>query len=420
MPRPPDPRLSAGRVALVVGRFQPPHRGHLPLLWATTTACDLVVVRIGSAERHGTWEDPLTFEERAACLRAVLGDRMRPVALNDIGSTPATADWADCVLGRVAAMGLPAPTDVFAPRRAEAKWYAPRFAPLDGPGVLEGDLRRFERAGRATHVLEARADAAASASEIWTLAMQGDPEWEALVPSRMRGVVAAGFDRLRRWRRLPRPFRGKGTFVPWAHGSLVLLSSKRRWTCPTQSILPCCAVGTGPPGSFLEPRRSSASGLARDPRLQGKHSIMIKTLLLAGAAVVGLSVGASAQGFVLGTGNAGTQSQSGTANVLQGGTGLNSAASVLGLTAGGVSTSASASGNGATSGAAGFTSPLAAFSNATNSQSNSFLSSTNGFTAGLGFGTTTVQGGSGGVTEGLSQSQAGAAFNVLGGFFFGP
>jgi cytidyltransferase-like protein len=197
MPRPQDPLVSTGRVGLVVGRFQPPHRGHLPLLWAAAAACDLVVVGIGSSERHGTWEDPLTFEERAACLRAVLGDRMRPVALNDIGSTLATADWADYVLARIAKMGLPSPTDVFAPRRAEAKWYAPRFAPLDGHGVEDGGLRRFEREGRATHVLDARADAMASASEVRTLAMQGDPEWEALVPARMKGIVSAAFARLR-------------------------------------------------------------------------------------------------------------------------------------------------------------------------------------------------------------------------------
>jgi hypothetical protein len=33
-----------------------------------------------------------------------------------------------------------------------------------------------------------------------------------------------------------------------AHGSLVKFSSKRRWICPAQSILPCRAVGSGQPG----------------------------------------------------------------------------------------------------------------------------------------------------------------------------
>jgi len=81
-----DPHVSTGYISLVVGCFHLPHRGHLPLLWAAAASCD-IVVGIESAERHGTWKDPLTFEERAACLRAVLGAQMRPVVLNDIGST---------------------------------------------------------------------------------------------------------------------------------------------------------------------------------------------------------------------------------------------------------------------------------------------------------------------------------------------
>jgi hypothetical protein len=48
-------------------------------------------------QQHGTREDPLAFEERAARLRAALGSRIRPVALDDVGGTP----------------------DVFAPGRAE-------------------------------------------------------------------------------------------------------------------------------------------------------------------------------------------------------------------------------------------------------------------------------------------------------------
>jgi hypothetical protein len=86
----------------------------------------------------------------------------------------------------------------------------------------------------------------------------------------------------------------------------------------------------------------------------------------------------------------------------------------------GVSTSANASGNGTTTGFAGFAVPPTAVSGATNSQDNSLSSSTNGFTAALGFGATAVQGASVGVTEGLSKSQAEAAFNVFGGGLFLP
>jgi nicotinamide mononucleotide adenylyltransferase len=72
-----------------VGRVQPPHRVYLPLFW--THACDLVVVGTGSWDRDKTWEAPLAFEERAACVRAVLGGRIRSVTLDDVDRTSVTS-----------------------------------------------------------------------------------------------------------------------------------------------------------------------------------------------------------------------------------------------------------------------------------------------------------------------------------------
>ena len=140
----------------------------------------------------------------------------------------------------------------------------------------------------------------------------------------------------------------------------------------------------------------------------------MKAFLLAAAAVVAISGAASAQGLVLGTGSAATQSESGTVNNLQAGSGMNSGAAVLGLTAGGMSTSARASGNGATTGFAGVGPGLQVFSGANNQQTNSIRTNQTGFTAGLGLGATTTQGGVGGTTNGASVSQSGAAINFGG------
>jgi len=48
-------------------------------------------------------------------------------------------------------------------------------------------------------------------------------------------------------------------------------------------------------------------------------------------------------------------------------------------------------------------------------QNNATTSATNGFTAGIGFSSTRLQGGSIAGSTGLSQSLSGAGFNVLGG-----
>ena len=50
--------------ALVVGRFQPFHKGHLKALNEVLAECDEVIVVIGSAEESHTLSNPLTASER--------------------------------------------------------------------------------------------------------------------------------------------------------------------------------------------------------------------------------------------------------------------------------------------------------------------------------------------------------------------
>ena len=60
--------------ALVVGRFQPPHRGHLACLRHATTAADETLVVVGSAQRSHTARDPFTAGERIEMLHAAAAD----------------------------------------------------------------------------------------------------------------------------------------------------------------------------------------------------------------------------------------------------------------------------------------------------------------------------------------------------------
>lgn len=74
MGNPPDPSDPPASRALVIGRFQPPHRGHLQVLEAAADAAREVIVVVGSAQRSHVFSDPLTAGERMEALRGLLLD----------------------------------------------------------------------------------------------------------------------------------------------------------------------------------------------------------------------------------------------------------------------------------------------------------------------------------------------------------
>lgn len=50
--------------ALIIGRFQPLHRGHLEVIRKVSAECDHVIIGIGSAQRSHTSDNPFTAGER--------------------------------------------------------------------------------------------------------------------------------------------------------------------------------------------------------------------------------------------------------------------------------------------------------------------------------------------------------------------
>lgn len=67
------------RRSLVVGRFQPPHHGHLHTLKQAAEGVDSIVVVVGSAQRSHTLENPLTAGERVELLMGLARDERLPV-----------------------------------------------------------------------------------------------------------------------------------------------------------------------------------------------------------------------------------------------------------------------------------------------------------------------------------------------------
>lgn len=96
------------RLAILVGRFQVIHLGHVEMAEKALGCAQRVAVLIGSAQESGTEKNPLSYEERADCLRAVFGERVELYPLPDagIGNNPR---WGAYVLEAAARLCGEAP-----------------------------------------------------------------------------------------------------------------------------------------------------------------------------------------------------------------------------------------------------------------------------------------------------------------------
>ncbi|EFM10457.1 cytidyltransferase-related domain protein [Paenibacillus curdlanolyticus YK9] len=71
------------RFGFILGRFQPVHAGHERMIDAALGVCERLLVVVGSAQQSGTARNPFSAEYRMSLLRAVYGDRIELMALND-------------------------------------------------------------------------------------------------------------------------------------------------------------------------------------------------------------------------------------------------------------------------------------------------------------------------------------------------
>jgi len=64
--------LTKKKCALFIGRFQPPHKGHLEAIKKILGANDEIVIVVGSAQSSHSLDNPFTAGERILMLRSVL------------------------------------------------------------------------------------------------------------------------------------------------------------------------------------------------------------------------------------------------------------------------------------------------------------------------------------------------------------
>lgn len=85
-------------ISLFIGRFQPFHNGHLSVLKGMAKVSDKIIVGIGSANTHGTPDDPFTREERREMIQRALQEvniiPMHDVAFVNLPDMEEDAAWA--------------------------------------------------------------------------------------------------------------------------------------------------------------------------------------------------------------------------------------------------------------------------------------------------------------------------------------
>jgi nicotinamide-nucleotide adenylyltransferase len=160
--------------ALLLGRFQPFHNGHLKVVKDVVAEADYIVIAIGSAQNSHSLEDPFTAGERITMISKVLAnegiDNYHLVAIEDIHRY---AVWVSHVASQVPIFDI-----VYA------------HNPLS--------LRLFKEGGYKVVELELYEPNKYSGTEIRRRMMAGE-EWRGLVPEAVAEFIGEinGVERLK-------------------------------------------------------------------------------------------------------------------------------------------------------------------------------------------------------------------------------
>lgn len=189
----------AQRVGLAIMRTMPLHEGHTRIAQRMINAHDVVIIGCGSADKPVTIQNPFPILVRQQMWKAVYGDRIKLVALNDLGATKDTNEWCDYVLKKIEGLGLPAPTDYYTGSPADAVWYKGRFfnkecgSPADDNP--EDFVRRYMPNGvfRQLHLEERTHNYIPSATELRQFLVTRDDGWKRWVPAVIHDIVEEHF-----------------------------------------------------------------------------------------------------------------------------------------------------------------------------------------------------------------------------------
>ncbi len=150
--------------AVLPGRFQPFHKGHLKVVeWALERVDELIIV-VGSAQESHTLQNPMTAGERVLAIRETLKKYLDRIYIIPVPDILMNASWV-----------------------AHVKTYVPPFEAVVTRNPLVKVL--FQEAGY--EVLEPPAFERDKyvATNIRAMMLSGDPSWKELVPEPVAKII---------------------------------------------------------------------------------------------------------------------------------------------------------------------------------------------------------------------------------------
>jgi nicotinamide-nucleotide adenylyltransferase len=159
--------------ALIIGRFQPFHLGHLRLIEEAQKEAEHIVIGIGSSQESHKTKNPFSAEERRKMIESSLKGVKSKVSIYDIPDIGDNARWV-----------------------AHVEKIVPKFDVVYTNGELE--RRLFKEAGHRIHATGLFNRDKYSGTEIRRRIIAGG-EWEDLVPAGTLKVLEAlnGIERIK-------------------------------------------------------------------------------------------------------------------------------------------------------------------------------------------------------------------------------
>jgi nicotinamide-nucleotide adenylyltransferase len=118
-------------IALVIGRFQPFHNGHLQLITQLSKEYKTIIIGIGSAQYSHTTENPFSFEERSQMITNTLHHNkitnFTIVAIPDLHNPP---NWVKHVISLTPSFDVVITNNEFTEQLFKEKKYTVKQTPL--------------------------------------------------------------------------------------------------------------------------------------------------------------------------------------------------------------------------------------------------------------------------------------------------
>lgn len=211
------------RVGLAVVDMQTVHLGHAGMLNAMRMSCGRGIIGFGSVNQAGVYGHPFTFDQRVAMIKELHGDFFEFVPLHDIDGSFHITEWYDYVKSKIAAAGLPDPSDYFTGSEVDAKYYFHEFATLNDTSTMQGDTVIYSGVNRFTerqcveinreyhlkpeysrverlltmkkrlHIVDRHATKLPSGRDIRLMIELRDEKWKTFVPERLHDYIERNY-----------------------------------------------------------------------------------------------------------------------------------------------------------------------------------------------------------------------------------